>query len=154
MTPYLGNEGKKLPSFWRYRRPLTPVQRRPRADSPSPRGATFGVAGPGSPGGPGREGVPLFEAHPGTWWDLVVGWSHPALAEPGAAAGTATPGMLPRCGVSESGTRFIGDRLMSNNWVTMAKSIPKILFCFPKNSLPIFSFPLQIMPLCTHTNIN
>lgn len=29
---------------------------------------------------------------------------------------------------------------MSDNWVTMAKSIPKILFCFPENSLPFFFF--------------
>lgn len=29
---------------------------------------------------------------------------------------------------------------MCDNWVTMAKSIPKILFCFPENSLFFISF--------------
>lgn len=71
---------KKLPSFWRSRQPLKPEQRRPLGLAPpSPRGAAFGVAGPGSPGGPSEEGVPLFQSQPGTWWDFLQSLTLAAL---------------------------------------------------------------------------
>lgn len=68
----------------------------------SPWGAAFGVAGPGSPGGPSRERVPLLHSQPGTWWDFLQRLTLPALcrARPGgclqvrgrAAEGANPPG--------------------------------------------------------------
>lgn len=103
----------------------------PTGGSPSPGELLWG----GRARQPRQGGDPLFGAHPGTGWGLVAG-------------GPSRGGRRYRdprgcCRASESGARFIGDRLMSNNWVTMAKSIPKILFCFPENCLPIIVSPSE-----------
>lgn len=131
MTPYLGNEGKKT-SF-----PLE-IQAAPKASAAVPTGRV-----PITPGSCfGWQGQAAQVAQAGRGCPL---WG-PSRHMMGFGGGGTLPGwpQVPRpqghCGVSESGARFTGDRLMSNNWVTMAKSIPKILFCFPENSLPIF-FP-------------